>query len=234
MNGINLNHGISAQRLIHYLSAEGSRYHHDKYRRWNKRVAHHVECAILHGLLRHVGHSHDVLDAPSGPGRFFNVIKEHADEVHLGDISTRMLDIAREQTQNRAASYTVLDLLNVGPAERTFEGVISLRLTHHIYEAEVVEEYFRGLALLTRRWLIVTFPDARAPRTLWRRMGHRLRGKRHLPAQTIDHVSEAMKLHGFHFVASAQVSPWFSGHCYALFVRNTDKNRDEYAGSKIA
>ncbi len=227
MGGIDLDHGMSTQRLIHYLSAEGSRYHHDKYQRWNKRLAHHVECAILHGLLRHVGHSHDVFDAPSGPGRFFDVIKEHADEIHLGDISPHMLDIAREQTQNRAASYTVLDLLNIGPAHRTFEGVISLRLTHHIYEAEALEEYFRGLALLTRRWLIVTFRDARAPRTLWRRVERRLRGKRPLPAQTVDQVSAAMRVHGLHFVASTQVSAWFSGHCYALFVRTPDVNLDE-------
>ncbi len=223
MAGLDLNHGMSSHRLIHYLSAEGSHYHHDKYRRWHKRLAHHVECAILHKLLRQCGRSHEVFDAPCGPGRFFNVIKEHADEVHLGDISTCMLDIAREQTQNRAASYTALDLLKIGTAHRTFEGVISIRLTHHIYEEKVLEEYLRGLALMTRRWLIVTFRDAQTPRTLWRRMGRRLRGKRHLPAQTLSQISAAVGDYGLDFVASAQVSPWFSGHCYVLFVRNPDR-----------
>ena len=103
----NLEHGMMPRRLAHFRSAEGSHCYHTKYQKWNKRLAHYVECAILERLLRHVGHSHEVLDAPSGPGRFFDTIKQHADEVHLGDISTHMLDVAREQTQNGAASYAV-------------------------------------------------------------------------------------------------------------------------------
>ncbi|MFA6241170.1 MAG: methyltransferase domain-containing protein [Candidatus Hydrogenedentales bacterium] len=224
---LNLDHGMKVERLAHYQSEAGSLHHLTKYKKWSKLLAHRVECALLHRLLQRVGHSRDIFDAPTGPGRFFEILKQHADEVHLGDISPHMLDIARAQTQNRAASYTVVDLLRVAPESRTFEGMTSLRLTHHIYEPEVIEEYFRGLSILTRRWLIVTFRDAHTPSTIWRRFGRRLRGKRNLPAQSIDEVCDIMRPFGLHLVTTEHVCRWFSGHCYALFVRNPDGSPTE-------
>lgn len=217
-----LDEGMKVDRLTHYRSAEGSRYHFDKYKRWNKVLVHRVECAILHRLLRRTGRSHEILDAPCGPGRFVNVITQYADQVCLGDISPYMLDIAREQSLDRAASYRCIDLRNLGPDSGTYEGVVSLRLTHHLYAVKVLEEYLRNLSRLARRWVIVTFRDARTPRTIWRRGVRRMRGKDQLPAQTIDEISTAMRAHGFHLVATAQVSRWFSGHRYALYVRNLD------------
>jgi SAM-dependent methyltransferase len=217
-----LDEGMKVDRLTHYRSAEGSHYHFDKYKRWNKVLVHRVECAILHRLLARTGRSHEILDAPCGPGRFVNVITQYADQVCLGDISPYMLDIAREQSQDRVADYRCIDLRNLGAGNSTFEGVVSIRLTHHFYAVNVLEEYLQNLARLARRWVIVTFRDARTPRTIWRRGVRRMRGKDQLPAQTIDEISTAMCAHGFYLVATAQVSRWFSGHRYALYVRNLD------------
>lgn len=217
-----LDDGMKVDRLAHYRSAEGSRYHFEKYKRWNKVLVHRVECAILHRLLRRTGHSTEILDAPCGPGRFANVITQYADQLCLGDISTSMLDIAREQSQGRVTGYRCIDLRNLGPDAGTYEGVVSLRLTHHLYAVNVLEEYLQNLSRLARRWVIVTFRDARTPRTIWRRGVRRMRGKDQLPAQTIEEISAAMRAHGFHLVATAQVSRWFSGHRYALYVRSLD------------
>jgi len=57
---------------------------------------------------------------------------------------------------------------------------------------------------------------------IWRRGVHRMRGKNHLPAQTIDEISTVMQAQGLHLVATEHVSRWFSGHRYALYVRNPE------------
>jgi hypothetical protein len=49
-----------------------------------------------------------------------------------------------------------------------------------------------------------------------------MRGKDFLPAQTIDEISTILRAHGLHLVATEQVSRWFSGHCYALYVRSPE------------
>jgi SAM-dependent methyltransferase len=214
--------GMKVDRLTHYRSTEGSLYHFDKYKRWNKVLAHRVECAILDRLLQRAGHSQEILDAPCGPGRFFHVLSRYTDLVYLGDISSHMLDIAHDQFQDRVAGYTCIDLRNIGVESGTFEGVVSLRLTHHLYEVHVLEEYLQNLSRLARRWVIVTFRDAGTPRTIWRQWVRRMRGKDFLPAQTIDEISTILRAHGLHLVATEQVSRWFSGHCYALYVRSPE------------
>ena len=222
-----LDDGMKVDRLAHYCSAKGSRYHYDKYKRWNKVLVHRFECAIIDRLLQRTGHSQEILDAPCGPGRFFDVLSRYTDRVCLGDISPHMLGIAREQFRDRAAGYTCIDLRNIGAASSTFEGVVSTRLTHHLYDPQVLEAYLLNLSRLARRWVIVTFRDAYTPRTIWRRWVRRMRGKNDLPAQTIEEMSTVLRAHGLHLAASEHVSRWFSGHRYALYVRDLESQERE-------
>lgn len=217
-----LDGGMKLERLAHYRSVVGSQYHCDKYKRWNKVLAHRVECRILRQMLRRTGHSQEILDAPCGTGRFLPVVALYADRLCLGDISPCMLDVARHQAHDGAVSFAQIDLRSVASGNRTFEGVLSIRLTHHIYEERVLDDYFLSLSRLARRWVILTFRDAHAPRTISRRWMRRILSKDHLPAQTLDEISEAMGAHGFRLITSAHVSRWFSGHRYALFVRSPD------------
>ena len=213
---------MKVERLAHYCSEAGSRYHDVKYRRWSKRLAHLLESRILHRLLDQAGHSRDILDAPCGPARFFNVLQSHAGEIHLGDISPQMLVLARDRTAGRGASYFVVDLRNTRRQNRAYEGVVSLRLTHHLYEDHVREEYLDTLSRLASRWIILTFRDAQAPRVVLRRSLRRLRGKRPLLAQTLEEISTPLMRNGFELRATSHLSRWTSGHRYALFVRNHD------------
>jgi len=213
--------GMSNRRLDHYRSSEGSRHHRDKYRGWGKFFTHRAECAILHRLLARAGRSEEILDAPCGAGRFLPVTAQFTDKVCLADLSPQMLDVAREQFGDRAFSYTSLDLRDLPESCPTYEGVVSLRLTHHIYDEDVLEAYFANLSRLARRWIIVTFRDAHAPRTVVRRTIRSLSG-RGLPAQTLDRVAASMATHGLYLAGDGHVSRWFSGHRYALFIRNRE------------
>lgn len=215
-----LENGMSTKRLKHYQSKQGSHHHRDKYLRPGKSFSHRRECAILRRLLNRTGHSHTILDAPCGAGRFFPLLARYSDQVFLGDVSAEMLEVARGRLGGRAAGYTCLDLRAIADGCETYEGVVSLRLTHHIYDDDVLDRYFRNLGQLARQWVLITFRDARSPRTISRRWFRRLRRREDLPAQTLEEVAETMRAHGLHLLDSVEVSRWFSGHRYALFTRN--------------
>ncbi|MFP4192486.1 MAG: class I SAM-dependent methyltransferase [Candidatus Hydrogenedentota bacterium] len=211
--------GMKLDRLNRYQSKGGSQHHVNKYQGRRKVWSHRVECAMLQRLLERAGHSEDILDAPCGAGRFFPVIAQHARNVFLGDISSQMLAMAHKHTEGRATRYQHVDLRSVSTDTPRFEGVISLRLTHHIYDADVLNDYLQSLSLLARRWVIISFRDTRAPWTQWRRLTHSIKDKEPLPSQTIAEISELMADNGFHLLADEDLSKWLSGHRYALYHR---------------
>lgn len=183
-------------------------------------LAHRVECGILERLLRRVGRSREILDAPCGPGRFFDVVRKHTDKVCFGDISVSMLRIACEQSRGGGASTACVDLRYSCEEIGTFEGVISLRLAHHLHEVAVLRAYLRNVSRLAGRWVIVTFRDAASPRVVSRQWLRRVRGKERLTAHRLEEISAVMGAEGLHLVATEHVSRWFSGHRYALYVRD--------------
>lgn len=211
--------GMKLDRLNRYQSEGGSQHHVNKYQSRRKAWSHRVECALLQRLLEHAGHSEDILDAPCGAGRFFPVISHHTHNVFLGDISSQMLAMAHKQTEGCATGYQHVDLRSVPTDSPRFEGVISVRLTHHIYDADVLNDYVHNLSLLARRWVIISFRDTQAPWTRWRRLTHCIKDKEPLPVRNISEISELMADNGFYLLADEHLSRWLSGHRYALYHR---------------
>jgi SAM-dependent methyltransferase len=211
--------GIRPGLAARYLSHDGCRKYQDKYRRWNKRLSHRRECAVLERLLRRARRAHSILDAPCGPGRFFDVLQRHADEVHLGDMSPAMLTAALRNTSNRAAGYHRLNLVDTAPPARRFDGVVSVRLMHHLYSPDDRATYLDTLARLAERWLILTFRDARAPRTITRQLRRCFTGDDFLAGLTVRDLKAEMSARGFRLAATEHLSAILSGHRYALFER---------------
>jgi 2-polyprenyl-3-methyl-5-hydroxy-6-metoxy-1,4-benzoquinol methylase len=174
--------GIKKRWLDRYLSTGGGQKYEAKYRRWRKRLAHWRECSVLNALLGRAPAARSILDVPCGPGRFFDVLSRHAAAVHLGDISPEMLAIARNRTENRAAGYHQLNLVNGADLGRQFDGVVSVRLMHHLYSPDARGAYLDSLARLGEHWIILTFRDVRAPRTVTRQITRCLTGERFLAA----------------------------------------------------
>jgi SAM-dependent methyltransferase len=213
--------GVNHTRLAKYLSPKGSRHHQAKYRKPRRRLGHWLECRTIDRLLRRVGRSRRILDAPCGAGRFFDVLRHHADEVHLADVSPEMLRVAHEETTGRAARYLRLNLLEAGSNGLRAEGVVSIRLMHHLYDPAARDRYLDALAHVADRWVLLTFRDARCPRTRFRKAWKRVRGKPDsICAQTLASICEHMARHGLTLLATRQLSALSSGHRYALFVRD--------------
>ena len=212
--------GVKPGLAKRYLSESGSAHYLHKYRRPRKRLAHRTESRILRRLLRQVGRSKSLFDVPCGTGRFFPVLRKQADEVHLGDYSPQMLRIAREITRGEAASYSTLNLMHARDNGWHMEGVVSIRLMHHLYGRAARETYLDALAHIAERWIILSFRDALAPNTILRRLKRRIAGKADLCAQRLSAIRHAMARRGFRLVRAASLSALFSGHRYALFVRD--------------
>lgn len=209
--------GLNTKRLAQFLRTGFGKHYMKRYRSPGKQLSHQMETWILHRLLKRVGRSHDILDAPCGPGRFFPVLSQYADAVHLADISPDMLATARERTQNQAASYNIVNLVNLD-ANAVYEGVVSLRLIHHLHDKQAQEMYLQNLAHIASRWIIVTFCDSSSFRVIFRQLKRRLLHRPEMRTKSLSDIRKAMEANGFHLVKSHLLRP-FSGHRYALFER---------------
>ena len=211
--------GLSSSAADYYLTKRGAQHYDHKYRRLSKRIAHRRECRILEHLLTKAGPVDTVLDIPCGTGRFGSVVSKFTRNLHLADLSPHMLQIAAEANKNTTVACSVCNVFDLRSNGVRADGILSVRLLHHLHDETQQRQYLEALAGAASKWLIFTFLDAHAPKTIFRTMTRKWRGKGTLATHSIRQLTTIMRTLGFTLVASKPVSPFFSGHRFALFAR---------------
>ena len=211
--------GLTDSAAQYYLTKSGARHYDEKYRRLGKRITHRRECRILEYLLKKAGPVDTVLDIPCGTGRLGAVVSKFTRKLHLADLSPHMLEIAALANKSSPAECSVQNVFNLRSDGVRADGILSVRLLHHLHDESQQRQYLEALAGTASKWLILTFLDSRAPKTIFRTAMRRWRGKGTLATHSIGQLSGIMHELGFDLVASKSISRFFSGHRYALFVR---------------
>lgn len=116
-----------------------------------RRISRWRDAQLARQALHDAGEPGLVLDLPSGTGRFWPVLAEHANRVILAaDPSTDMLDIAQDQSpedvRKRIRTFQSSPTL-IGLSANSVDCIFCMRLFHHVPDSEkrlaILEEFHR-------------------------------------------------------------------------------------------
>ncbi len=186
----------------------------------HKRLSDRREKSLLGSLLARTGTSERVLDVPCGAGRLSPVIARHARRLYEVDYSREMLKLCRKNAVGYTPFAAAASAFQLPFGDRTFDLVVSIRLSHHIPEHEARKDHIRELLRASRRYVLLTFFGEESLknqlRNLYRRLGGKKRPKHTLSRVEVSQVAQAA---GFRVVASKSISTVFSGHHFTLLER---------------
>jgi SAM-dependent methyltransferase len=134
-----------------------------------------AERRIVEQLLRDLGVTGPVLDAPCGAGRFLPILAAGGRAVTGADAAPEMIRLARQQSQELGlgCALAVADARRLPAPDGTFELVLSMRLLHRIPGRAERAEVLKELARVSRKWVLFSFYNRRS----WRGLREQLRGQ---------------------------------------------------------
>lgn len=211
----------SADYQTWYQDLEEARRYNEAYRdrptkRWSTRREH----ALLEQLLTDRGRSEVLLDLPSGGGRLSPRLAPHTDLLVEADIGFGQLMYGREEhsgTDDRV--WMTASAFHIPFQDDSVDGVVCCRLCHHLPTVSERERLVAELLRVSRRFVIMTFFDFHSVKNSLRRIRRPLDGKPPKMTMTVDRVAELAAEHGATLVAQPPLSRMFSGHRYALMVK---------------
>ena len=99
--------------------------------------------------------------------------------------------------------------------DRAVDGVVCVRLAHHLHNSEQREVLFREVLRVADRFAIISFVDCRSPKNFLRT----LRGKASKTAMSTDEVALIAELNQARLAACPSISVLGSRHRYALLIK---------------
>ena len=192
-----------------------------KYQRFfHKRISNRTERALLERLLARVIPVDSILDVPSGAGRVAGHFYRAARQVIEADYSLEMLKLLRANLAHETLRLAAASVFHLPFRDRSFDLVISIRLSHHIPDEGGRHLHLQELMRVSRRFVLVSFFDSGSLknrlREQWRRFGMKKRGKYTLSRTA---VSALGRRQGFLPIGYWSLSWLFSGHTFALLER---------------
>jgi SAM-dependent methyltransferase len=193
-------------------------------RELHKRISKRRERRLLDAILARTGANDRILDVPSGTGRLSDILAQHGERVFEVDYSLEMLRLCRVNGAAHRPQLAEATALLLPFADRAFDLVVSIRLSHHLPERATRIAHLCELFRVSRRWTVVTFFDERSWKNQLREARRRLfaSGKRSKYTLRRDEVRRVAAEQGFRVVGFWPLSRLFSGHDFALFERTTD------------
>ncbi len=163
-----------------------------------------------------------VLDCPAGAGRFADLLAARGLSTVAADQSTEMLAHAARALS--AASLprrlAAADATALPFADRSFDLVLCHRLLHHLPEEAQRRALLRSLAAASRRWVVVSFFDARSLQHLRRAIRRPFRpSARHAVTRTVFEKDAAAA--GLRTAAVRAVRPLLGELTLALLERTS-------------
>ena len=219
---------MSTAKVDNYRSQRGaSAYYQDHQSKMHRRLSDRRERRILSEFLTRCASTRDgrklgsLLDCPSGYGRLIGLFREHADAVIEGDFSPSMLALNEELHGDEAREYLQCSALDVPRPDRTFDAVVSIRLSHHLDEVEDRRQHIRELCRISDDVVILTFFSATSLKNRLRRLRALWNKKRPKNTLAPKEVRRTFAECGFEVARMVPLARVGSGHVYTLARRRS-------------
>lgn len=179
------------------------------------------EKEILHAFLKRYGTVSTILDAPCGGGRLSTAIADHAKSIVEMDIAIGQLLLGRESRLDAAhQSWIRASALDIPLGNASVDGVVCIRLSHHLYSPQERERLLTELLRVARHFVVFHYVDGRSPRYLLRALRIRLSaGRRRRNWMTRDEIRAVVQRHGARIIADVPARP-LQPHRYVLIERS--------------
>ncbi|HDS15720.1 MAG TPA: class I SAM-dependent methyltransferase [Proteobacteria bacterium] len=152
---------ISGDQFAHKYNYDHARNYYQKHHEsWMRRISNRREQALARKALQLIGDPATILDLPCGAGRFWPLLAENQQRrIIAADSSPAMLEVASETCP--AELITQIEQLHTSAygielEEASVDAIFSMRLLHHIGEAEKRRAILREFHRVTRRHVILS------------------------------------------------------------------------------
>lgn len=193
-----------------------------KYRdHWTKRLTTWRELGLLDRMLRNQGPCKVLLDLPCGGGRLSSPLGRYTDLLIEADVGLGQLHYGREhgRVSNRQ-EWMAASGFNIPLRDASVDGTVCVRLTHHLPAEAEREQLVRELLRVSKRFLIMSFFDHYSLKNIVRRLRRPFNRKPPKSTMRRDQLRRLAREYGGRLVESPALSLLWSGHRYALIVKD--------------
>jgi len=184
---------------------------------WTKRISTRREFRLLGRLLSSQGRSATLLDLPCGGGRLSAALAPHADLLIEADIGLGQVRYGREHGRvDTRQVWITASGFQIPLRDGAADGVVCVRLNHHLPTAAERERLVRELLRVARRFAIMTFFDFDSLKNRLRR----LQGKPPKLTMRVEELRALAAACGANLEACPALFVVGSGHRYALMVKD--------------
>ena len=216
----NLHAPMQQSKLQNYNSTRGAEaykadYQNKLHRKWSDKR----ERALLTSYFRRIGHVGSLLDLPCGHGRLSDFLKSQCDTLVEGDWSHTMVGLNLRDHGQDHRHYVRASALEIPFPDRTFDVVVSFRLSHHLETQELRERHLRELFRVSKKHVIVTWFSATSLKNILRQVRVKLAGKK---PKHVLHNQRVRTLAAEAGYTQELAKPLFligSGHMLGLYTR---------------
>lgn len=189
--------------------------------RFSKRWSTQREFTLLERLLASQPRCKVLLDLPCGGGRLSPQIARFTDLLIESDIALGQVQYGRQHGRVPGARqfWMTASGFHIPLKSGSVDGVVCVRLSHHLPTAAERERLLRELLRVSRRFVIMTFFDHNSLKNLGRRLRRPIDRKPPKMTMTVARVRELAAEGGADLAACPALSHVGSGHRYALMVK---------------
>lgn len=201
--------------------SEATRYNEMYTSRFSKRWSTQREFALLKQLLSSQSRCASLLDLPSGGGRLSPQIAQYTDLLLECDIALGQVQYGRRHgcVPGTRQFWMTASGFHIPLKNGSVDGVVCVRLSHHLPTAAERERLLRELLRVANRFVIMTFFDHHSLKNLGRRLRQPFDRKPPKMTMTVARVRELAAEGGADLVSCPALSHIGSGHRYALMVK---------------
>jgi ubiquinone/menaquinone biosynthesis C-methylase UbiE len=210
---------LAPGKLANYESQRGAHaYRQDHEQKLHRQLSTRLEKKIYTKLLGDL-RCDLVLDLPSGYGRLFPLLREHAPRVIEADWSGSMLALNREEHAGAAFGYLRCSALEIPLPDGAVDLAVSVRLSHHLEQQSDRERHLRELFRVARRGVLLSYFSFHSLKNRLRRLRAPFDKK---PPKNTLRTARVRALGtecGFALRAAVPLSRLGSGHVFTFFER---------------
>lgn len=214
--------------LDRYNSPQGAASYSGKFEKhWTERFNNRREQKLVRRLLHQIPEADRTglaLDMPCGYGRLYPLVREVMPRVVEGDWSFHLLRTARARMDSMEEAgaprgFIRGTALALPFADRAFDLVLSVRLSHHISSRDERHQYVREVLRVSGKWVLFTYFDAQSLKNVLHDFKRRFVHKRAKWTLTAQEISQLAAESGYRVVSADPLSRFFSGHRYVALRR---------------
>lgn len=205
-----------------YQADQEAAIYNAKYRdRWAKRISTRREFSLLDRLLRDQGHCRVLLDLPCGGGRLSPPLSPYTDLLIEADIGLGQLRYGRLYGQVPTPQvWLMASGFHIPLQSSSVDGVVSIRLNHHLPDPAQREQLVRELLRVSKRFCIMSFFDYYSLKNSLRRLTRPFNHKPPKSTMKMEELARLAEEGGARLVECPALFLIGSGHRYALMVKD--------------